>query len=321
MLEKLYTTKMSADKKSLQKRFSKIRSKSGRISKLMSILMSVAVLVTIACATIVMAAVDNIEQTSTFYEVYNGQEKIELTHTPFVYKGEYYLPLRQVLNGFGIENIDYNNGEISIYLPDGKYANTPTICNVKINDNMVSFGNWGYKIALQNPPILKDSTTYVCVEFFETLMRVGYTEDFRLNIIKPDSPEHYYSSDEEVFIGTADEQDLYTERNKDKIIKRILVDDYGKVLAVIPVENQMAKSIDEALNGYDTALTANSYKEIFECKTSFKTFSGEEIETRTYTLIINKNDEYFATIPAINIVNRPETNVNKGMRSTITTIK
>ena len=57
MLERLYTTKMSADKKSLQKRFSKIRSKSGRISKLMALFMSVAVLITITCATIVMAAV------------------------------------------------------------------------------------------------------------------------------------------------------------------------------------------------------------------------------------------------------------------------
>ena len=57
MFERLYTTKMSADKKSLQKRFSKIRSKSGRISRLMAIFMSVAVLITITCATIVMAAV------------------------------------------------------------------------------------------------------------------------------------------------------------------------------------------------------------------------------------------------------------------------
>ena len=57
MFERLYTTKMSADKKSLQKRFSKIRSKSGRISRLMAIFMSVAVLITITCATIVMAVV------------------------------------------------------------------------------------------------------------------------------------------------------------------------------------------------------------------------------------------------------------------------
>ena len=43
MLENLYTTKMSANKKTLQNRFTKIRSKSGRISKIMAAVMSYAV--------------------------------------------------------------------------------------------------------------------------------------------------------------------------------------------------------------------------------------------------------------------------------------
>ena len=43
MLENLYTTKMSMDKKKLQNRFSKIRSKNGRISKLMALAMSVVI--------------------------------------------------------------------------------------------------------------------------------------------------------------------------------------------------------------------------------------------------------------------------------------
>lgn len=57
MLENLYTTKMSANKKILQNRFTKIRSKSGRISKIMALVMSCAVAVTMLGATIVMAAV------------------------------------------------------------------------------------------------------------------------------------------------------------------------------------------------------------------------------------------------------------------------
>ena len=57
MLENLYTTKMSANKKTLQNRFAKIRSKSGRISKIMAAVMSCAVAVTMLGATIVMAAV------------------------------------------------------------------------------------------------------------------------------------------------------------------------------------------------------------------------------------------------------------------------
>ena len=57
MLENLYTTKMSANKKTLQNRFTKIRRKSGRISKIMAAVMSCVVAVTMLGATIVMAAV------------------------------------------------------------------------------------------------------------------------------------------------------------------------------------------------------------------------------------------------------------------------
>ena len=57
MLENLYTTKMSANKKILQNRFTKIRRKSGRISKIMAAVMSCAIAVTMLGATIVIAAV------------------------------------------------------------------------------------------------------------------------------------------------------------------------------------------------------------------------------------------------------------------------
>lgn len=57
MFENLYTTKMSANKKTLQNRFTKIRRGNGRISKIMAAVMSIAIAVTMLGATIVMAAV------------------------------------------------------------------------------------------------------------------------------------------------------------------------------------------------------------------------------------------------------------------------
>ena len=57
MFENLYTTKMSANKKTLQNRFTKIRRKSGRISKIMAAVMSCAVAVTMLGGAVVMAAV------------------------------------------------------------------------------------------------------------------------------------------------------------------------------------------------------------------------------------------------------------------------
>ena len=48
---------MSANKKTLQNRFTKIRSKSGRISKIMAAVMSCAIAVTMLGGAVVMAAV------------------------------------------------------------------------------------------------------------------------------------------------------------------------------------------------------------------------------------------------------------------------
>ncbi|MBQ7032697.1 MAG: hypothetical protein IJN25_03435 [Clostridia bacterium] len=56
MLENLYTTKMSTDKKKLESRFTKIRSKNGRISKLMALIIFAVILLVMACVSIIIAA-------------------------------------------------------------------------------------------------------------------------------------------------------------------------------------------------------------------------------------------------------------------------
>ncbi len=55
MLEKMFTTKMSADKKKLQNRFSKIRSKSGKISKFIAMAVFAVIIVSIICVSIWVA--------------------------------------------------------------------------------------------------------------------------------------------------------------------------------------------------------------------------------------------------------------------------
>ena len=56
MLENLYTTKMSANQKTLQNRFAKIRGKNGRFSRLIALAVFLILLSMIACAAIVIAA-------------------------------------------------------------------------------------------------------------------------------------------------------------------------------------------------------------------------------------------------------------------------
>ena len=55
MLEKMFTTKMSADKKKLQTRFSKIRSKNGRLSKLIGSIFFGIIIITIISVGIIIA--------------------------------------------------------------------------------------------------------------------------------------------------------------------------------------------------------------------------------------------------------------------------
>lgn len=55
MLEKMFTTKMSADKKKLQNRFSKIRSKNGKLSKLFSGILFGIIIIAIICVGVIIA--------------------------------------------------------------------------------------------------------------------------------------------------------------------------------------------------------------------------------------------------------------------------
>ena len=55
MLEKMFTTKMSADKKKLQSRFSKIRSKNGKTSRIIAIVLFALIIVSIIAVSVYVA--------------------------------------------------------------------------------------------------------------------------------------------------------------------------------------------------------------------------------------------------------------------------
>ena len=58
MLEKMFTTRMSADKKKLQTRFSKIRSNSGKQSKIIAIVLFIFVIVSIIGGSVYFAVIN-----------------------------------------------------------------------------------------------------------------------------------------------------------------------------------------------------------------------------------------------------------------------
>ncbi len=75
------------------------------------------------------------------------------------------------------------------------------------------------------------------------------------------SPEEFYIEGEQVFIGTPREQDDFDLENPDSCYyKRIVVDDNGKVLVVVPVEYQTGFLEKETGKGY---LQAPTWEDLF----------------------------------------------------------
>ena len=84
MLEKMFTTKMSMDKKKLQNRFSKIRSKNGKTSKFIALAVFAVIIVSIICVSIWVAV--SRQDDMILYENEAMNFKLEI---PLSWQGKY----------------------------------------------------------------------------------------------------------------------------------------------------------------------------------------------------------------------------------------
>ncbi len=173
MLENLYTTKMSADKKTLQNRFAKIRRKSGRISKIAAAVMSCAVAVTMLGATVVMAAVDAVDKKVT---VYLDNKSLGFTDEPFFYKNTAYVPLRETFQRLGVFDDDeskiiWNNGKIVIDIKGHS-----DFYEIGIGDNKIIYDGKAHEVnsyaVREEPcgPLLMNDVTYIPFEYIDYIL-------------------------------------------------------------------------------------------------------------------------------------------------------
>ena len=192
MLENIYTTKMSANKKQLQNRFSKIRSSSGRISKMMSFIMAIFVAVTMLCATVVMAALNSEEETKDPITLYSRGEIITLENKPFIQDDMTYFPLRETFEKLGVFEIEGNelvwdNGTIRIRVAEST-DKEPVSYTIKIGSDMMDIKNANIrgvtdesakplmKVKLQlseEKPILVGDKTYVPYTYIDYMLNRG----------------------------------------------------------------------------------------------------------------------------------------------------
>lgn len=188
MMENLYTTKMSDNKKKLQSRFLKISSKNGNFSKFISVITAILLLTAMLFANVVTASVVNEDEIIDFYV---KSEKINFKNKPFINEEIIYLPLRETFEKLGVFDIegnymDWENGKINIKVAESKESN-PTFYTVTIGSNNLGISHIGadkdktgkmlmnmyLAFSEKAPAILKDNVTYVPYKFIDYMTNIG----------------------------------------------------------------------------------------------------------------------------------------------------
>jgi len=197
VLENIYTTKMSTNKKQIQNRFTKIRSANSKISKMMSLAMAILVAVTMLCATVVLASVVNEAPEQFKIEVKHANTIIQLDNKPYVYDNTVYLPLRELMEKselLGHENtyINWDDGKIEMVLIEKvkrpEYLEPKGEVDYLVYNYGIEIGKAEYTLnpgmekeyqnrwnisnskQMSHAPMLKDGVTYIPFEFVEYLI-------------------------------------------------------------------------------------------------------------------------------------------------------
>lgn len=156
--------------------------------------MTMALVLAMTCATIVMAAIDNERGNSEYIEITNNGEVIEFVNKPFIENDEVYLPLREMFEKLNVVNdIKWNDGKIDIRLANffNPYQNNEITdaskeeffyeieidnANIVVNPN----SNISYSLDLVYVPILKNNITYIPFPYLDYMLSQLGNEECRV---------------------------------------------------------------------------------------------------------------------------------------------
>lgn len=168
-MSKFYTTAMCPQRRAVEKRFRNIRAfrRLGAGRTAVSLCLAVVLLAASVFATGALSAgLDN----SWVQVLVNGQQ-VSLWNQPFIDNQELYLPLREVLNKYGIpdENITYADGAVTVALPSAATGRTVRATmaigqqgvqfDADADNSMVNY-YWGGKRSTTHPVLLVGGVTY-----------------------------------------------------------------------------------------------------------------------------------------------------------------
>lgn len=185
MLEKMFTTKMSMDKKKLQNRFSKIRSKNGKTSKFIAMAVFAVIIVSIICVSIWVAVnrQDDTVVNSDIKLTFNG-EIISFQNDPYIFSETLptgfstqtmaFFPLEELCQKLGAEcEKNFNEAVIKIPGANDNYR-------ISLGKNEIYYESLIGASATRETkfaPEAKNNALYIPYEFIEYIFIDGNSYD------------------------------------------------------------------------------------------------------------------------------------------------
>ncbi|GEM_PF-6106349 len=247
-------------------------------------------------------------QSNNVIEVYKNNSKIHFKNIPFIENNDVYLPLRETLSLFEINNITWDNGNITIDMSKKNISNQISgrkpiddFCSFNINTTTIIFKPSNTYYYLRSIPILRNGVTYISSDFFANMISEKHLEGITINVVQSTNPNDYHINNEDIFIGTAKQND---EAEWKELKKRIVVNEENKVIAIIPVENQNKQLIEEKLSSTAPKLHIYSLNDIKNICLSVVDSKGYNVEISA-DVFIHLNDTIVAYLSPVNVINKP----------------
>ena len=309
------TTAMACGKTQLKRRFTMIiaAKKQNKLRTCFSLFLATCLCCTALFSSGLLSYAATQAPTDAF-TVYNGDIAIPLANKPFIMDGEIFLPLRETLSALNPAcEILWDNGTIQLNFPAETLTDKSSFgYSYQFTTQIGSDSLYGIQsdraITLRNAPMIDKGLTYVSVDFFEDLMGFGQIPDFNGSLAFSPNPKDYYTDGEEVFIGTGIQQDTYNpldENGNRRLIKRIVVDETGSVIAVVPIEYQQWDKWESKAK--KVSYGAGPYEFLFNPISTGWNVKGETYQLTDAQLVKNdaNGDIVIAYIPPANKLYTP----------------
>lgn len=102
------------------------------------------------------------------------------------------------------------------------------------------------------------------------------------------------------------------------MVKRIIIDENGEILAVIPVEQQMPENVEKKFAQTEKSTICDSFHQVLYDQVFGCYLAENDMVYESQLWFIENEDNYKSYITIANIIKIPQTELNSGLRMTIT---